>query len=97
MKREERKAISQRLLHNRQAQERWGKRDEDFAAAQGEIFLGNFKQEEFDILGLKTKRRGDPARTRSGKLYKDLHENDGSFAVYIHSIELEMLKIRRRF
>jgi hypothetical protein len=64
-----------------------------------EIFYANLTEQEYEALPLKCKRKGDLARTTGvlSKTYAEAYGDKESFAVYLHTYELEMLGIRYKF
>ncbi len=90
------KSIEARLLSNRDRRLSRGPLSQDFDCVPGEVFYANLKQEEFDSLPLKCKRKGGPARTTGvfSQTFEALYKDRESFAVFLHTFELDLLGIK---
>ena len=93
------KRIEERLMLNQEVRRTRGGLLQNLEAGgrlPGEVFYGNLKQAEFDALPLKCKRKGGPARTSGvfSKTYEELYKDKESFAVFLHTYELDMLGIK---
>lgn len=104
------KAIESRLRTNEEARLKRGALVQDFECLPGEVFYGNLKQADFDALPLRTKRKAGPAyatrifsETRENTncvftaSYEKLYGDKESFAVFVHTYELDMLGIQYKF
>ncbi len=105
MKKKHREAIEKSLLRNHDARVRraliWQDHNE---RREGEIFLANLSQKEFDELPLTTKRLGGPGRTyqgelhqRGGQIYTQLWGDAECFGVFVQKSELKRRRIVYEF
>jgi hypothetical protein len=101
--------IRARLLQNKAMRLKYGALLQDFECAEGEVFYGNLKPDEFDALILRSKRKGAPAycvrfflekvpEAHSSKVlrhtYKELYGDGESFGVFLHMYELDRLGLK---
>jgi hypothetical protein len=99
------KSVRSQLLFNKECREKRGL-PQDRDGVEGEVFLGNYKKADFDALPLRTKRKGGPARLMRLVIdkvggfprvhhptYAELYKDHESFAVFVHSFELDVFGI----